>query len=56
MMESVNLTGATLIEAQLGGTSFSDCNLSNIVIKLANARRTFFRNTIMPHGTIRTDD
>jgi uncharacterized protein YjbI with pentapeptide repeats len=52
-LRKVNLTGATLIEAKLSGASFSDCNLSNVVMELTNGPGTFFRNTIMPDGSIR---
>ncbi len=52
----VNLTGANLTRTRFMRTDIIDSNLTNAVIEVINLGGFFFRNTIMPEGTIRTDD
>lgn len=55
-LRKANLTGANLTRTRLVGADIIDSNLTNALIEVTNLSRTFFRNTIMPDGSIRTDD
>ena len=52
----VNLSEANLTRTRLRYTDIIDSNLTNAVLNISDIDEPFFRNTIMPDGTIRTDD